>query len=377
MKVLTVNARALLSMGMMAAVLLLSQQAMAQGTDAGVVISNQASVDYDVNGQDQADILSTDADSPPGTADPTTFVVDRRVQFTLAEIGGVHTEVQPGQANAFAEFQLTNNGNSVMDFALSRLDLVASDPQVHGQTDSGDPKLDNYRIRVANTDGAGGVPELGDLAFVDELGPDQTVVIYVFADAGATLPNDLYDNFRLVATAADSADASASPGGLDALLTQSPGVDDPDVIENVFANASGEDTGGNASESSDDGFHVNSAQLVITKDAAVFSDDFSSGKALPNAVIEYTVTLDNTVGAAAADNVVLTDSIQTPDVALELGGYGGANLDVTIDGAPCSAAADADGCTYDGGTDVLTVTIPSIAAGATSTVKYQVRISPL
>ena len=376
MKVLTVTVRALLSTGMMAAVLLLSQQSMAQGTDAGVVISNQASVDYDVNGQDQADILSTDADSPPGTADPTTFVVDRRVQFTLAEIGGAHTEVQPGQTNAFAEFQLTNNGNAVMDFALSLVDLVASDPQVHGQTDTGDT-MDNYRIRVANTDGAGGAPELGDLAFVDELGEDETVVIYVFADAGATLPNDAYDNFRLVATAADSVDASASPGVLDALLTQSPGVDDPDVIENVFNNASGADTGGNASESSDDGFHVNSAQLVITKDAAVISDDFGSGKALPNAVIEYTVSLDNTLGAAAADNVVLTDSIQTPDVALELGGYGGANLDVTIDGAPCSSAADADGCTYDGGTDVLTVTIPSIAAGATSTVKYQVRISPL
>ena len=158
-------------------------------------------------------------------------------------------------------------------------------------------------------------------------------------------------------------------------MTENPGPDLPDVVENVFVN--GPDAGGNATETSDDGFHVNSAQLVITKDAAVISDDFGSGKALPNAVIEYTVTLDNTLGAAAADNVVLTDSIQTPDVALELGGYGGANLDVTIDGAPCSAAADADGCTYDGGTDVLTVTIPTIAAGASSTVTYRVRISPL
>ena len=376
MKVVTRTTRALLSMSMMAAVLLLSQQAMAQGTDAGVVVSNQASVDYDVNGLDQTDILSTDAGSPPGTGDATTFVVDRRVDFTIVEIGGAHTEVQPGDVDAFAEFQLTNNGNAVMDFSLSLVDLTSADPQVHGQTDT-DDVMSNFDIRVANGDGAAGVPVAGDLTFVDELGEGETVVIYVFADAGATLPNDAYDNFTLNATAADDANVAATVGTLDALLTESAGPDNPAVIESVFANVSGADGSGNATEGADDGFHVNSAQLVITKSAAVISDPFGSGKAVPDAVIEYTVTLDNTTGAAAADNVIMTDQIQTPDVALELAGYGGAGQDVAIDGTPCSAAADADACTYVGGTGVLTVTIPSIAAGASSTVTYRVRISPL
>ena len=180
MKTLARTTRLVVRVGTAAAFLLLSQHALAQGTDAGVVVSNQASVDYDVNGLDQTDILSTDAGSAPGTADPTTFVVDRRVDFTLSEIGGAHTEVEPGDVDAFAEFQLTNNGNAVMDFALSLVDLTTSDPQVHGETDT-DDIMSNFDIRVANGDGNTGVPVAGDLTFVDELGEGETVVIYVLS----------------------------------------------------------------------------------------------------------------------------------------------------------------------------------------------------
>ena len=378
MKVLVKTARAVLSMGMMTGVLLFSQQALAQGTDAGVVVSNQASVDYDVNGQDQTDILSTDANSAPGTGDPTTFVVDRRVDFTIVEIGGVQTDVEPGETDAFVAYRLTNNGNAVMDFFLSVEDLGVGE-LVFGNADTGDT-MDNFRIRAANGGGASGVPVLGDDPFVDELGEGETVVIYVFADAGATLPNDAYDNFTLNATAADDPNAVATPNVLDPLLTEAAGVvDDPTVIDNVFANATGADADGNATEGANHGFHVNSAQLVITKAAAVFSDDFGSGRALPNSVIEYTVTLDNSAGASAADNVVMTDTIQIADVALELGAYGGAGQDVQIDGVSCTVdnPNTDDGCAYDATSGLLTVTIPSIAAGASSTVTYQVRISPL
>ena len=79
-----VNRSSLMSrLGIVAAALLLGQQAFAAGTLAGTVVSNQASVDYDVNGADQTDILSTAAGSPPGTGDPTTFVVDNKVDFSI------------------------------------------------------------------------------------------------------------------------------------------------------------------------------------------------------------------------------------------------------------------------------------------------------
>lgn len=365
-------------LGMIATALLLSQQVLALGTDAGTSVANQATVAYDVNSQVQTPIESDPlGNSVPGSGSPTTFLVDRRVDFTIVEVGGLHTEVEPGDVQAFAEFTLTNTGNAIMDFDLSYVDLTSGDPAVHGELDT-DDLMSTILIRAGN---GGGVPVIGDLAFVDELAEDASVTIYVFADAGATLPNDAYDNFTLNATAADDPDALPTVGTLDPLLLETPGVDDPDLIENVFANASGADTNGNATEGADDGFHVSSAELVITKTAAVFSDDFGSGKALPNAVIEYTVTIDNSAGLAIAENVVLTDTIQIANVALEDEAYG-VDQDVSINGAFCNAdlgdtTPAPDGCAYDAGTGALSIAVPDIGIGATTTVTYQVRISPL
>ena len=62
--------------------LLFGQQALADGTPAGTPISNTASVDYFVNGVDQDDISSN----------TVTFLVDRKVTFTLDLVG---TELVP------------------------------------------------------------------------------------------------------------------------------------------------------------------------------------------------------------------------------------------------------------------------------------------
>ena len=371
-----------LRLGITAAAMLLGQQALALGTDAGTTVANQATVAYSVNSAAQTPIESDPAgNSTPGAGSPTEFLVDRRVAFTIVEIGGLHTEVAPGDVQAFTEFQLTNNGNAVMDFVLNAVDLAIT-ATVHGEDDTGD-SVGPFTIRVANTDGITGIPDYAtDLDFVDELGEEETVVIYVFADIPGTAPNDAYDNFTLNATAADDPDALPTVGGVpDPLLTEAGGADDPLVIESVFANASGADGSGNATEGVDDGFHVNSAELVITKTALVISAPFGSTKALPDAVIEYTVTIDNSAGAAIAQNVVLTDTIQIADVTLEDEAYG-LNQDVAIDAAFCNAdlgdtTPAPDGCAYDAATGALSIAVPDIAIGATTTITYQVRISPL
>lgn len=371
-----------LRLGIAAAAMLLGQQALALGTDAGTTVANQATVAYSVNSEAQTPIESDPAgNSTPGAGSPTEFLVDRRVAFTIQEIGGLHTEVAPGDVQAFTEFQLTNNSNATMDFVLTAVDLAVT-ATVHGEDDTG-YSVAPFTIRVANADGITGVPDYAaDLDFVDELGPEETVVIYVFADIPGTAPNDAYDNFTLNATAADDPDALPTVGGTpDPLLTEAGGVDDPLVIESVFANTSGADGSGNATEGADDGFHVNSAELVITKIATVVSAPFGSSKALPDAVIEYTVTIDNSGGAAVAQNVVLTDTIQIADVTLEDEAYG-ANQDVAIDGAFCNAdlgdtTPAPDGCAYDAATGALSIAVPDIAVGATTTITYQVRISPL
>ncbi|MGA8205548.1 MAG: hypothetical protein WB812_13580 [Woeseiaceae bacterium] len=357
-------------LGISAAAVLFAQQVLAAGTDAGTSVQNQATVAYDVNGNSQTPIESDPAgNSTPGGGSPTAFLVDRRVDFTLVETsGGPTTPVAPGDSDVIASFTLTNNGNAIMDFRLDVADFAGA---VFGNADSAD--LANYRIRVANGDGAGGVPDLAtDLAFVDELAEDGVVEIYVFADAPGTVSNGDYANIQLTATAADDANATATPGTLDGDLTESPGADDPTLIESVFA-----DAGNDGAEQSEDSYEIVSAALTITKTSAVISDPFSSGKAVPDAVIEYTITIDNSGGGSAAQSVVVTDNIQVADVTFEDEAYG-AGQDVAIDAAFCNADAgdaDTDGCSYDAGTGALSIAVPDIAAGASTTITYQVRIN--
>ena len=373
-------------LSIMASALLLGEQALALGTDAGTPVSNTATVAYDVGGNIQTPIPSDPTgNSDPAAGSPTVFLVDRRVDFTIAAIGGVHTSVAPGDVQAFAAFTLTNDSNAIMDWDLTLLDLTSADPAVNGEDDT-DVVLINYTIRVANGDGGAGVPDFGaDLEFVDELGEDETVVIYVFADAPVTLVNDDVDNFTLNATAADHATATATPGVLDPLLTESGGVDDPTIIESVFGNASGPDGGGNATESFSDGFLVDSAELVITKVAVVDSAPFGSQKAIPGAIIEYTITIDNSAGDSDATDVSISDVIDS-DVTLVLGAYGGAGDDIELDNGgtvtTCSAdpsPGDADGCTYDIPNLVVGDAFGpiTVATGQVLTVKFQVLIPNL
>ena len=113
----------------------------------------------------------------------------------------------------------------------------------------------------------------------------------------------------------------------------------------------------------------------------MISDPFSSGLAVPGARIEYTITLDNTLGAVAATGILISDTIDT-DVTFVANAYNGNTAGVSFDSGASFCLADAgdannDGCTFDG----TTLTIggpsgPSIDAGigASRTVSFVVEI---
>ena len=176
----------------------------------------------------------------------------------------------------------------------------------------------------------------------------------------------------MTATAADDVLAAATPGVLDAILAEAPGADDPTVIESVFA-----DAGNDGFEQAEDGYEIISAALVITKTAAVISDPFGSGKAIPGAIIEYTITVDNSAGTSDATGVVISDSIDA-DVTFLDEAYG-VGQDVDINGSFCNADAtdtDLDGCSLDGADLVIgNVNLAiTVSAGATYTITFQVEI---
>jgi uncharacterized repeat protein (TIGR01451 family) len=89
--------------------------------------------------------------------------------------------------------------------------------------------------------------------------------------------------------------------------------------------------------------------------------------ALPNEIITYTVTYTN-VGAALLKNVVVHDA--TPAYTLYVGGSAGCPLLVTR--TTCAVTEPANGAT---GGIVWTIS-GDLAAGASGTVQFQVRIQP-
>jgi uncharacterized repeat protein (TIGR01451 family) len=364
-------------LGMLATTLLLAQQAMAVGTDPGVIVTNQATVNYQVGGNNQAPIASNE----------TTFLVDRRVDFTITQVGVGLTQVAPGDNDAFVEFLVTNVSNGVLDFNLLSAQLDAADGDVKGvgTTDS-DVDMNNLRISVSTapdgqpgggSPGDGPAPAVGGPTVIDNLPEDDSIRVRIFADTPLALTNGQIANVRLSATAADP----GTGANLVVSVAWTPGT-----IDNVFANASGADVNDNATESEADGFQVVSAALAITKSQAVISDPFSSGLAVPGARIEYSITIDNTLGAAIATGVSIADPVDG-DVTFIADAYNSGASNISFDGGTSFCLADladanGDGCTFDGTTLTISgrempptaLTPIDVGVGATVIVSFVVEV---
>ncbi|MFQ5609270.1 MAG: hypothetical protein ACE5F8_03270, partial [Woeseiaceae bacterium] len=281
-------------LGCTAIAMLLTQQALAVGTDPGVTVTNQATVNYQVGGNNQTPIDSN----------LTSFVVDRRVDFTVTQVGVGLTQVAPGDTDAFVEFIVTNISNGVLDFNLAFAQLSSADGDVKGPgTTDSDVDMNNVRISVSTASdnlpgggspGDGPDPLVGGPTAIDDLPEDDSIRVRIFADTPIALTNGQIANVRLDVTAAD-------PGTSVNLLESASWT--PGTIDNVFANASGADVNNNATESQADGYQVVSATLAITKSQAVLSDPLGSGLAIPGARIEYTITIDNSIAFFGTSNL--------------------------------------------------------------------------
>jgi len=94
------------------AALLLSSAAWADGTDAGTVIENTATLSYSVGGAPQADITSAVAD----------FKVDHKVDLTVTGNSATNVIVSPSTARLTTgnklSYVLKNEGNLKQEFKL-------------------------------------------------------------------------------------------------------------------------------------------------------------------------------------------------------------------------------------------------------------------
>ena len=163
------------------------------------------------------------------------------------------------------------------------------------------------------------------------------------------------------------------------LVTASLGVNDPTTVEIVFA-----DAGNDATQAATDQFAIRSAALTVTKAQTVIDDGFGSAspRAIPNAIVEYAITVANSSTTTAADGLAISDPIPA-NTTFQTGLYAGPS-DVAITGgaaatciAETPADTNADGCFRNGGGDLVVggAALGSIAAGASATVRFRVRIN--
>lgn len=295
---LCVLAAGLLALGMI-------QTAGAVGTASGTNVDNFAVVDYQVGGVDQAQISS----------DTASFLVDNKIDLTVATADGAAIVVIPGDTMRVLTYTLTNNGNTTQDYSLA---AVGGTGTFFSVTDNFDAA--NVSVYVdANNNGI--YDPLVDVAgYVDELMADSSVAIFVVADIPLTQVDGDGAIYDLVAQTA----LGGSPGsqGADILNDDngniSPGgtandiPDDPATIQIVFADGAGSVDGAKDGRfSSRDVYVVGSAVLAVNKTSVVTTDPIngaSNPKAIPGATILYTINIANS-GSAPADSVVLSDQI--------------------------------------------------------------------
>jgi len=358
-------------------------QTWAAGTTAGTSVDNQASVNYDVGGISQAVINSAPGgNSTPGAGGgaATSFLVDDRIDFTVTEVGGAYTSVTPGATLQVLTYLVTNNGNRVHDFSLTNTNQ-AGGAGPFGSTDTFDATA--VSIFVESGASAGFQSAQDTATFIDELAEDASINVYIVSTIPLTQVNGDLSVHRLTAQVAVGGTAAAQ--GADITTDDRAAAYDPTIIQTLFA-----DAGNDGSEFADDGYLVSSAALTITKTSSVISDpvtDVVGGvpKAIPGAIVQYTITIANGAGAGAtATNIAVSDDLSTEigagTIAFNADTYAvGSGIQVTAPNINGGAAlgltntnADADGGDFTG--NVVTVTGIDLAPTESATVTFRVTV---
>ncbi len=298
--------------GLLATVLSLtmaSSAAMAAGTLSGTTVSNSATVNYNVGAIPQPSVTSISVD----------FLVDTKIDLTVATIDGAAVASTPGSVNNVLTFTVTNDGNASQDFSLSAVALANG---IGNAAFGGDDNInaDTFSARV-ESGGLTGYQSGSDTAtHIDALAPDGEITVYIVSNFNTGYTNGDIASYYLLAEALSDDGLVGTPGGA---LSETIVADTPGSVDIVFIDGDGDGAGTSdidrdAQHSSQNDYIISTAALTISKDSIVISDpvnDTTLPKRIPGAVIEYQITISNGSGAATATNIVITDSLDT-----EIGG---------------------------------------------------------
>ncbi len=347
-----------------------SQQVLAAGTAAGTSISNSATINYQVGGVSQ----------PAITSNTVAFVVDRKINLTVVTTDAAAVSVTPGSSNNVITFTVTNTSNDVMDFSLSN-QALAGGAAKFGGTDNINASAVSVFVESGATPGYQAAQDTA--TFIDELAADANRTVYIVGTFPTGLNNGDIATYGLIAEAR----AAGGAGSLGAALTQDTGTDNPSTVQIVFGDVAGSDDAARDARHSDrSDFKVVTATLTVTKTSTVISDPFNgttNPKAVPGAVIEYTITIANAASAATASSISVSDSLNAEIVAgrLVFNTGAGQGIQVTspnINGGAATAltnSADADQGDFNAtAANTVTVSGISLTGGQSAIVKFRVTV---
>ncbi len=377
LKLLALSATALMAIGG-------GGSALAAGTASGTTISNQASVDYKVATISQPTINSNNYQ----------FVVDNKVNLTVSTDDVAAIAVTPGSNDNVMTFTVTNTGNTTQDFAVSAAAL-AGGTGAFGGTDN----IDGDTVQVfVDADASGTYVLATDTGtHINALAADASIKVFIVTDFNTGYSDGDIASYYLVAEARIN-DGAGTLGGA---LTETAGADTEGSVDIVFADGDGDgglsnDASRDAKHSSQDDYEIAAANLSFSKSSSVISDPFNNTtnpKRIPGAIVEYIIDISNAAGAATATNIVITDSLNT-----EIATNGTLGFQTQYNATPAygiwvdhpsdtntSGAGDEyanDGSTtiggvtasWNAGTNVLTVSGISLAAGQAAQVKFRVDV---
>ncbi|EGD58031.1 hypothetical protein Y88_0083 [Novosphingobium nitrogenifigens DSM 19370] len=342
-----------------------STTAHATGTLAGTTITNTATVNYSVSGIAQNAATASNS-----------VVVDRKVIFTVAGAAAT-TTVSPGQTSAVTAYTIQNSSNDTLDFALGAVNQSTGATAAHGGTSAYSVTSFSYYI---DTNGNGQYDAGTDqqITYLDELAPDTTKTVFVLANVPLSATNAQVSGVVLTATA-EQGGGSGSQG---TVLTNSTGAWTPGTVQTVFADLTG------ATDSQYDGkysakgdYTVYAPVLTVTKLSSVVSDPINgttNPKAIPGAVVEYCIVVQNASGAASTTALSISDPLPTQVTYLSSFGI---LLNGTYSGTACNSDGTANlsnsSYTAASGSNPASVagTLNNVAAGGATTMRFRATIN--
>lgn len=275
-------------------------------TAYNVPINNTATLNYQVNSAPQTAIEAKN-----------TFKVDRKVVFNLTQTPSAVTTGIIG-SEFVIEYTLTNTSNAPIRFAPVATDLVAgetaylADSLVTDNTVAADSEVTTHKVWAEKTttgfNAANDTDVTDGLGYV-ELDQDASITLYVVTTPAVGDNNDIFVH-ELTITAQEHTDTPTNiPSAVvGAVITTSAGAWVDTLVQTVM-----DASAGGATRTDNGAIQVTSAVLGITKTAAVVWDPINflvDPKAIPGAVIEYTITVTNT-GSIQATAVAITDTLPT------------------------------------------------------------------